>query len=74
MTELLEIARQDLLQVHELHKRVALRAFDLSRQRGNEPSDPFRDWMDAEREILKEIFCRDQGNADGDKDVVAVWR
>jgi atypical dual specificity phosphatase len=72
MTELLEVARQDLLQVQELRKRVALRAFELSRQRENETSDPFLDWVDAECAVLKEAFCRDQGNADMNQHVVVV--
>ena len=72
MTELLEVARQDLLQNENLRKRIALRAYKLSRQRQNQPADPFRDWVDAEREILKEVFCQDHGNVDKGQHVVAV--
>jgi len=72
MTELLEVARQDLLQNEELRKRIALRAYKLSRQRGNQPADPFRDWVDAEREILKEVFCQDYGKVEKGQHVVAV--
>jgi len=72
MTELLEVARQDLLQNEELRKRIALRAYKLSRQRQNQPADPFRDWLDGEREILKEVFCQDYGKVDKGQHVVAV--
>ena len=72
MTELLELARQDLLQNEKLRKRIALRAYKLSRQRQNQPADPFRDWVDGEREILKEVFCQDYGNVDKGQHVVAV--
>lgn len=58
MTELLEVARQKLLREEKLRKRVAVRAYKLSKQKGKQPPDPFRDWVDAEREILKEVFCQ----------------
>ena len=72
MTELLEVARQDLLQNEELRKRIALRAYKLSRQRQNQSADPFRDWVDGEREILKEVFCQNYGNFDKSQRVVAI--
>jgi protein-tyrosine phosphatase len=56
-TELLEVTRQDLLGEEKLRKRIALRAYKLSRQRGSQASDPFCDWIIAEKEILKEILC-----------------
>ena len=58
--ELLEVTRQDLLGDEKLRKRITLRAYKLSKQRGNQAADPFGDWVDAEREILKEILCQDQ--------------
>ena len=60
MTELLEVARQDLLHDGKLRRRIALRAYKLSRQREEQPTDPFRDWVDAEREILREALCSGQ--------------
>jgi protein-tyrosine phosphatase len=56
-TELLEVTRQDLLGEETLRKRIALRAYKLWRQRGSQASDPFCDWIDAEKEILREILC-----------------
>jgi len=56
-TELLEVTRQDLLGEEKLRKRIALRAYRLSRQRESQAADPFCDWVDAEKEILKEILC-----------------
>jgi protein-tyrosine phosphatase len=56
-TELLEIVRQDLLGEDKLCKYIALRAYKLWNQRGSQASDPFCDWIDAEKEILKKILC-----------------
>jgi hypothetical protein len=72
MIELLEVTRQDLLQNEKLRKHIALHACELSRQRQNQPADPFRDWVDGEREILKEVFCQDYGDVDKSQHVVAV--
>lgn len=58
--ELLEVTRQDLLGEEKLRRRIALRAYKLSRQRERQTADPFRDWVDAEKEILKEILCYQQ--------------
>jgi len=56
-TELLEVTRQDPLGEEKLRKCIALRAYKVSRQRESQASDPFRDWLDAEKEMLKEILC-----------------
>ena len=58
MKDLLEVTRQDLLRDEELRKQVAHRAFQLHTKRGNQAGDHFRDWVDAEREILREILCQ----------------
>lgn len=55
--DLLEVSRQDLLQEAEPRKRIELRAFQLYQQRLGKPEDSFQDWVDAEWEVLREIFC-----------------
>ena len=59
-TELFEVTRQDLFCDEKLRRRISLRAYKLSKQRGIKAADPFGDWVEAEREILKEILCQDQ--------------
>lgn len=54
-TELLEVARRDILRTRE--KEVARRAFDLHQARSNLPDDPLGNWVDAEREILEQTVC-----------------
>jgi atypical dual specificity phosphatase len=64
MTELLEAARQEILQDEDIRRRVALRAYALSKLRGNRSADPFRDWVEAEREILQEGLRQDHRDSE----------
>jgi len=58
MTELLEVARQDILRKEAFRRRVKLRAHERSTKRGEQTADCFQDWVEAERDILKQEVCR----------------
>lgn len=57
MKELLEVTRQDVLKDKGLRERIEQRAFELHVSRSNQPDNSVRNWLEAEREILKEILC-----------------
>ena len=49
---LVKPARQLRSSSEELHKRIAMRAYELYAQRGWREDHALDDWLDAEREIL----------------------